>query len=175
MIMADASKFLIKFPSITDQNAWLDFVREARKFYPEATPLGFKEERDFKPWLDKIIQLNLGNSLTNGETPTSTFFMYVDTRLVGYLTIKRKSYNQNSVGQVYINIRPSDRKKGYGTYFLKEGLNKCKAINIHQVIMSCPEESIGGARLIEKNGGVLQETKYLNGSSIRMKIYTIDL
>ena len=41
--------------------------------------------------------------------------------------------------------------------------------------MSCPEESIGGARLIEKNGGVLQETKYLNGSSIRMKIYTIDL
>ena len=90
MIMADASKFLIKFPSITDQNAWLDFVREARKFYPEATPLEFKEERDFKPWLDKIIQLNLGNSLTNGETPTSTFFMYVDTRLVGYLTIKRR-------------------------------------------------------------------------------------
>lgn len=173
--MSEASKCIIKFPSITDQNAWIDFVREARKFYPDATPLGFKEEENFKPWLDNIIQLNLGNSLTNGETPTSTFFMFDDTRLVGYMTIKRKNYNQNNVGQVYINVRPSDRKKGYGTQLLKAAFEKCRAINMRQVIMSCPEESIGGSRLIENNGGVLQETKFLNGSSIKMKIYLIEL
>lgn len=166
---------IIKFPSMTDQNGWIDFVSEARKYYPEATPLGFRKDGDFKTWLDDLIRLNIGSNLKEGETPSSTFFLCEGTKILGYLTIKRKNLNLDNVGQIYLNIRPSARKMGYGDKLLKMGLTKCREINLKQVIISVPEESIGGQKLMQKNGGVLTETKDLNGSGIKMNIYTIKL
>ena len=173
--MADDLKLTIRFPSETDKNAWLDFVKDARKFYSEATPLGFKDEEHYREWLNRLINLNIGTTLKEGEIPQSTFFMFQGTRIVGYLTIKRKLINHVPIGQVYINIRPSDRKKGFGTKLLVAALNKCREINLKQALISCPEESPGGIKLIEKANGRLIETKFLNGTEIKMRIYLIDL
>ena len=173
--MGETSKMLVKFPSITDQAAWNEFVAEARKFYQDATPLGYLKEMDYKTWLENTIRLNIGSPLNDGEIPTSSFFVYDGPRLIGYLTIKRKNLNLDKVGQVYLNVRPNDRKKGYGDYILKAAIRKCKEIGIIKIIVSCPQESIGGIKLIENNGGVLQEEKELNGSGIIMKIYSIDI
>ena len=79
-----------------------------------------------------------------------------------------------SVGQIYFNIRPSDRKKGYGTKLMIAAINKCREINLKQALISCPEESIGGIKIIEDNGGRLIETKFLKGTEIKMRIYLID-
>ena len=173
--MGETSKMLVKFPSITDQAAWNEFVNEARKFYADATPLGYLKDMDYKTWLDNTIRLNIGSPLNDGEIPTSTFFVYDGARLIGYLIIKRKNLNLDKVGQVYLNVRPNDRKKGYGDYILKAAIRKCKEIGIIKIIISCPQESVGGIKLIENNGGVLQEEKELNGSGIIMKIYSIDI
>ena len=173
--MAEDIKLTIRFPSETDRNAWLDFVKDARKFYSESTPLGFKDEDHYREWLNKLINLNIGTALKDGEVPQSTFFIFQGTRIVGYLTIKRKVINHNSIGQIYINIRPSDRKKGYGTKLLTAALNKCREINLKQALISCPEESPGGIKIIESAQGRLVETKFLNGTEIKMRIYLIDL
>ena len=173
--MAEDVKLTIRFPSETDKNAWLDFVKDARKFYSDATPLGFKDEEHYRIWLNRLINLNIGTSLKEGETPQSTFFMFQGQRIVGYLTIKRKMINNNPIGQVYLNIRPSDRKKGFGTKLLTAALNKCREINLKQALISCPEESSAGIKLIEKAKGRLIETKFLNGTEIKMRIYLIDL
>lgn len=173
--MGETSKMLVKFPSITDQAAWNEFVNEARKFYADATPLGYLKDMDYKTWLENTIRLNIGSPLNDGEIPTSTFFVYDGARLIGYLIIKRKNLNLDKVGQVYLNVRPNDRKKGYGDYILKAAIRKCKEIGIIKIIISCPQESVGGIKLIENNGGVLQEEKELNGSGIIMKIYSIDI
>ena len=173
--MAEDVKLTIRFPSETDKNAWLDFVKDARKFYSDATPLGFKSEEYYREWLNKLINLNIGTTLKEGEVPQSTFFMFQGSRIVGYLTIKRKTINGNPIGQVYLNIRPSDRKKGFGTKLLTAALNKCREINLKQALISCPEESIGSIKIIEKANGRLIETKFLNGTEIKMRIYLIDL
>ena len=173
--MAEDVKLTLRFPSETDKNAWLDFVKDARKFYSEATPLGFKDADHYREWLNKLINLNIGTALKEGEVPQSTFFMFQSTRIVGYLTIKRKIINHTPIGQVYVNIRPSDRKKGYGTKLLTAALNKCREINLKQALISCPEESPGGIKIIENAQGRLIETKFLNGTEIKMRIYLIDL
>ena len=172
--MAD-EKLVIRFPSETDKNSWLDFVKDAKKFYSDATPLGFKGEEYYREWLNNIINLNLGSNLKTGITPQSTFFMFSGTRIVGYLTIKRKIIDSKTVGQLYFNIRPSDRKKGYGTKLLTAALKKCKDIQMSQVIISCPDESLGAIKLIERHGGKLAETKFLKGTDIKMRIYLIEL
>ena len=101
--------------------------------------------------------------------------MFSGERIVGYLTIKRKIIDMKSVGQIYFNIRPSDRKKGYGTKLLQAALKKCKEIQIVRAIISCPEESLGGIKVIEGQGGKLVETKFLKGTDIKMRIYLIEL
>ncbi len=173
--MAEESKLVIRFPSETDKNAWLDFVKDARKFYSEATPLSFKDEDHYREWLNRLINLNIGTTLKPGEVPQSTFFMFDGTRIVGYLTIKRQMINHNPIGQIYINIRPSDRKKKYGTKLMTAALNKCREIQLKQALVSCPEESLGGIKIIEANKGRLIETKFLKGTEIKMRIYLIDL
>ena len=69
--MGETSKMLVKFPSITDQAAWNEFVNEARKFYADATPLGYLKDMDYKTWLDNTIRLNIGSPLNDGEIPIS--------------------------------------------------------------------------------------------------------
>ena len=172
--MAD-EKLLIKFPAETDKNAWLDYVKDARKFYSDATPLGFKDEEHFREWLNNLINLNVGTHIKDGVAPQSTFFMFNGNRIIGYLTIKRKVINQKNVGQIYFNIRPSDRKKGYGTKLMNAALNKCKEINLSEAVISCPDESLGAIKIIESHGGKLVETKFLNGTEIKMRIYLIKL
>ena len=173
--MAEENKLQIRFPSETDKNAWLDFVKDARKFYSDATPLGFKDEEHYREWLNNLINLNIATNLKEGEIPQSSIFMFNGPKIVGYLTIKRKVINQNNVGQIYLNIRPSDRKKGYGTKLMIAAINKCREIQLKQALISCPEESIGGIKIIEDNGGRLIETKFLKGTEIKMRIYLIDL
>ena len=74
--MAEENKLIIRFPSETDKNAWLDFVKDARKFYSDATPLSFKDEAHYREWLNRLINLNIGTTLKPGEVPQSTFFMF---------------------------------------------------------------------------------------------------
>ena len=173
--MMAEEKLVIRFPSETDKNAWLDFVKDAKKFYSDATPLGFKGEEYYREWLNNLINLNLGTNLKPGLIPQSTFFMFSGPKIIGYLTIKRKVIDMKSVGQIYFNIRPSDRKIGYGTKLLEAALKKCRDIQIVQAIISCPEESLGGIKLIESHGGKLVETKFLKGTEIKMRIYVIEL
>ena len=46
--------------------------------------------------------------------------------------------------------------KGYGTLMLKEALRYSnEVLGLNKVLITCNDDNIGSARVIEKNGGVL--------------------
>ncbi len=61
-------------------------------------------------------------------------------------------------GHIGYLIRPTERRKGYGTLILKLVLNECQKRNIFHVLVTCKEENIGSARVIEKNGGIYEDS-----------------
>lgn len=62
-------------------------------------------------------------------------------------------------GHIGYLIRPSERKKGYGSLMLKLALDECKKLGIDKVLVTCREENKGSAKVIENNGGIYENSK----------------
>lgn len=90
----------------------------------------------------------------------STYFL-LDTdqnKFLGAVNI-RHSLNEKllkSGGHIGDGIRPSQRNKGYGTKIIALALEKCKALGIEKVLMTCDKTNVASARTIIKNGGKLE-------------------
>ena len=60
-------------------------------------------------------------------------------------------------GNIGYGIHPKYWKQGYGTMALKLGLEKAKEIGLKdKVLITCDDDNIGSCKIIEKNGGILE-------------------
>ncbi len=117
----------------------------------------FKNDcKDFDNYLEN---LEIKDDST-GWVPDSVFFL-LDTekdRLLGAVNI-RHYLNERLLregGHIGDGIRPSERKKGYGTELIRLALIECKKLGIDRVLMVCSKSNTGSAKTITKNGGVLE-------------------
>lgn len=61
-------------------------------------------------------------------------------------------------GQIGYSIRPGERGKGYGDRQLKLVLEAARARGMDRVLLTCKSGNRASARLIQKNGGALENT-----------------
>jgi len=60
-------------------------------------------------------------------------------------------------GHVGYDVRPSLRRRGYGTRLLQLGLAEAHARGIRPVLITCDADNLGSIAVIERNGGVLSD------------------
>jgi predicted acetyltransferase len=58
-------------------------------------------------------------------------------------------------GHIGYDIRPSARRRGYGTWLLALTLERARALGLDHVLLTCDTDNVGSVRIIERNGGVL--------------------
>jgi predicted acetyltransferase len=58
-------------------------------------------------------------------------------------------------GHISYDIRPSERRKGYGTCILELALDKARQLGLSRVRLMCYQNNIASAKIIERNGGQL--------------------
>ena len=83
-----------------------------------------------------------------------------DDRLVGMADL-RLAVNEKILlyyGQIGYSIRPGERGKGYGNRQLKLVLEAARARGMDRVLLTCKSGNRASARLIQKNGGALENT-----------------
>ncbi|MEK7618834.1 MAG: GNAT family N-acetyltransferase [Patescibacteria group bacterium] len=114
--------------------------------------------------LDEYIRMvashALGEDLPAGFVPATTYWLVDGTEFIGHAYI-RHTLNEhllNFGGHIGYAIRPSARTKGYGTKILELALPKAKELGIDRVLVTCDESNIGSRKIIEKNGGVLENS-----------------
>lgn len=95
---------------------------------------------------------------TDRWVPDSVFFCYdIDRDIyVGAVNIRHR-LNDSLLftgGHIGDGIRPSERRKGYGTAMLALALDECRKLGIKRVLMTCDKDNVGSAKAIQKNGGV---------------------
>ena len=78
-------------------------------------------------------------------------------------------------GHVGYAIRPSARRQGHGTTALRLALERCGAIGLARVLVTCDETNAASRRIIEANGGVLEDLVVLQGRPARTMRYWIDV
>ena len=72
-------------------------------------------------------------------------------------------------------IRPSERRKGYGSLLLKLALAECKKLNMEKVLITCHEENKGSAKVIEDNGGIYENSKENKEENKTYRRYWIEI
>lgn len=103
----------------------------------------------------------------NGIVPETTFFCLDCDRniFVGAVTIRhylteKLLYNGGLIGD---GIRPSERRKGYGTTMIGLALIEARKLGLNKVLMCCEKRNIASAKSIMNNGGVLDNEYEIDG------------
>ena len=114
-------------------------------------------KNDFEKYLKYIADAEMGLNLPRGFVPFNTFWLVKDeTRILGFCNLRHRLNFSLSIegGHIGYAIRPSERRKGYGTQQLQLLLDECRKLKYEQVLITCDFDNIGSQKIIENNGGI---------------------
>jgi len=77
-------------------------------------------------------------------------------------------------GHIYYAVAPSERRKGYATQQLRLALDICREMGIGPVLVTCDRDNIASAKVIQNNGGVLEDER-MSGDGRVFQRYWITL
>jgi predicted acetyltransferase len=115
-------------------------------------------EENFGKFIEKTVNQEKGIDLPAGYVPASSLWLIDNNKFIGTASI-RHTLNENLLkigGHIGYSIRPSKRKMGYGTKILELALPEARKLGIKKVLVTCDDDNIASAKIIEKNGGVLE-------------------
>ena len=123
------------------------------RFYNPATG-------DFRKFVQDQLSWKNGENLPEGWVPAPTFWLVRDDGVVlGTSSIRYEltEFLRNVGGQIGYNIRPSQRRKGYGAAILALTLQEAKKLGLGSVLVTCDDDNVGSMKIIEQNGGELED------------------
>ncbi len=93
-----------------------------------------------------------------------------DDRLVGIIDLRHHiNHPILSVwgGHCGYSVRPSERKKGYGTEMLRLVIEKARDMGIPRLLITCDDDNAASEKVIRANGGVFERIVEDHGSQIK--------
>lgn len=120
-----------------------------------------------------------GIGLQPGWVTQTTYWLIDGNEFVGEISI-RHSLTESLLrygGHIGYGVKHSKWKQGYGSKMLSMALEKAKSIGLKKVLITCDDDNIGSAKVIENNGGMLENIieNTINGKLIHTKRYWISL
>ena len=119
-------------------------------------------------WLDNIIANSSESTVKDGLVPASTYLAIriCDDYIVGMIDIRHRlnEYLMNFGGHIGYSVRKSERLKGYAKEMLRLGIEKCKELDVENILVTCDKTNIGSSKTIVFNGGILENEITEEGS-----------
>lgn len=135
-------------------------------------------EGNFNGYLKSLQEATEGRGLPDGYVPCTDYWVLGGANtdvVVGRLMLRHKlnPFLASLGGHIGYQIKRSERNKGYGTFALNEGLKKAAKLGISQVLVTCNDDNFGSIKIIEKNGGSLQDKVQNAGRLVPTRRYWI--
>lgn len=156
------------FPCKDYEQKAVAFIQEFRDHSSDINGTGdldnYLEKSTYADWLLKIQKdIDLAN-IPENRVPALTYF-YVrddDDTIVGMINIRLSlnDFLEKEGGHIGYCIRPTERRKGYGTKMLSETLEFCRPIGLKNFILTCDKSNPASAGVIKKCGGILDTEFY---------------
>jgi predicted acetyltransferase len=110
-------------------------------------------------YLTMLVGYAAGQNMADGHVPATTFWaLDGEGEVVGMLRL-RHHLNEallRSGGHVGYYVRPAARGRGYATEMLRLALDEARALGIERVLLTAYTTNSASVRVIEKNGGLLE-------------------
>jgi predicted acetyltransferase len=124
--------------------------------------------------------VELAQASVQGRTrkvPQSDFFLLRNhTTIIGRSALRHwlTPSLQNVGGHIGYRIRPSERRKGYGTCLLALTLIEARKLGLERVLLTCGSDNVGSRTITEHNGGQLASESPASPEGILVARYWID-
>jgi predicted acetyltransferase len=97
----------------------------------------------------------------DGYVPQTVLWWVAGDEYLGRLSIRHRltPHLLHHGGNIGFEMRPSARRRGHATAMLAAALPLAAALGIHSARVDCDRDNAASRRVIEKNGGVLDEER----------------
>lgn len=165
----------LRLPEERDRENVLAYYEEIEANNSES--IGMGNYQDFDRWLTGMRNRHTGKNLPEGFVWEDFCLCYEGGRLIGVFSLKFEltDYLLSFGGHIGYAVRPSERNRGLATQILRQGLEMATKAGFSKVLCVCDEDNIASEKVILKNGGVLEDTRYDPEEAVTIKRYWIDL
>lgn len=119
-------------------------------------PAAFAE---YAAWLRADVQEDA--SRPPGFVPATTMWWADGDEYLGRIAIRHRLTPSLLLlgGHIGYDVRPSARRRGHATAMLAGALVVARGLGIDRVLITCREDNVGSRKVIEANGGVLDDVR----------------
>ena len=113
---------------------------------------------DFAAYVEMLEAQKDPGSVPPDWVPGTTFWLVTaDGCVVGTSRLRHwlAPDLEQEGGHIGYDVRPSERRQGYGTALLALTLEKARERGLDEVLVTCDTDNVPSVRVIEKNGGRL--------------------
>lgn len=152
-------------PDVRYRESYLEAAEEFGTAHRDGDgPPGIRADLDTEAGFDAFVAARRRAAETPLEEGhvTCTFLWIVDDEgYAGSLAIRHEltDFLRHQGGHIGYSVRPSRRRRGYATEALRQALPIARHLGIARVLVTCDEGNTGSRRVIEANGGVLEDVR----------------
>lgn len=134
-----------------------EWIESGTQIAPWFLDKPFEHLEDFSKYVQMLDQCEHGHLDQKYASTTSYLVVDEESRLIGATSLRHylTAEGYSSWGHIGYGVRPSERRKGYGTCMLNMMLDEAKNRKIDPVLVSCHTSNIGSRRIIERCHGKL--------------------
>lgn len=112
----------------------------------------------WRDYLELLANNQQGKNLVEGHVPATFLIAEAGGQLVGRSSIRHKlnDFLFNVGGHIGYGVRPAFRRRGYATEILRQSLLIIKGLGVKEVLVTCDDDNVGSATVIESQGGILE-------------------
>ncbi|GAB4336455.1 MAG: GNAT family N-acetyltransferase [Phototrophicales bacterium] len=116
---------------------------------------------------DEYVQQELSRETTPpfpGGVTDSIYWLVDEQGFIGRSSLRHtlNDFLHQFGGHIGYEVRPSRRREGHATAMLKLVLIEAQKRGMKRVMLTCDDDNIGSQKVIQKNGGVLQDVVKLD-------------
>ena len=139
---------------------------------------GDLKELSARAWVARCLSIRNPATCPDGHVITTQFVCLraKDQKLVGIIKVRHTltEFLEKYVGHIGYSVRPSERRKGYGTQMLKAVLPYCKEIGLARVLVCCMIGNSASQKTILSAGGIFEKQDYSPSEGIYLERYWIE-
>ena len=119
-------------------------------------------EWSFEGMVEGFAKQSRGEGLPEGWVPGTTRFLVHERRILGVFNLRHQltDFLRQFGGHVGYSVRPSERRKGYGTVLLEAAKNLAQDMKIERLLVTCDPKNVASVGVIKKCGGVFEDETY---------------
>jgi predicted acetyltransferase len=158
-----------------------EFRAEGRGEATDASLLGRELRRYGSSWSDPEVFAAYAAALRadsiestprpEGWVPATTLWYVDGASYIGRIAIRHRLTPSllEVGGHMGYDVRPSQRRRGHATRMLRAALPVAASLGIESALVTCDDDNIGSRRVIEANGGQLEDQR---GNKLRFWVRT---